>query len=110
MRTRRLLVALDASPGGRHAAELTVRLASLVDGELVGLFVEDERVVLGGSGWALRRRMNNLNNLLNNLNNSGNFTEIHQNLAVFFRNLANFQFSLHFLEIPRKFHQNFDEN
>ena len=54
--------------------------------------------------------MNNLNNLLNNLNNSGNFTDFYQNLAVFIGISANFHSSGHFLEIPRKFHQNFDEN
>ena len=54
--------------------------------------------------------MNNLNNLLNNLKNSGNFAEFHQNLAFFFRNLENFHFFEHSLEIPRKFHQNFGEN
>ena len=57
--------------------------------------------------------MNHLNNLLNNLNNSENFTEFfqfYQNVAVFLRNLANFHSLGHFLEIPKKFHQNFDEN
>ena len=58
----------------------------------------------------LRMRMNNLNNLLNNLKNSGNFAEFHQNLAFFFRNLENFHFFEHALEIPRKFHENFEEN
>lgn len=38
---RRVLVALDASPGSLAAAKSAVRLAALFDAELTGLFVED---------------------------------------------------------------------
>lgn len=45
MIVRRVLVALDASPGGRTAVEATARLAARLHAELVGLFIEDDRLL-----------------------------------------------------------------
>lgn len=42
---RRVLVALDASPGSLAAARAAAQLASRVDAELAGLFVEDLRLL-----------------------------------------------------------------
>lgn len=42
---RRVLVALDASPGSRDAARAAAHLASRLDAELAGLFVEDQRLL-----------------------------------------------------------------
>lgn len=45
-RIRRILVALDASPGSRAAARAAARAAVLLRAELVGLFVEDQDLLL----------------------------------------------------------------
>ncbi|HSR40922.1 MAG TPA: universal stress protein [Longimicrobiales bacterium] len=42
---RRILVAIDPSPHGRAAVEMAARLAALLEAELEGLYVEDERLL-----------------------------------------------------------------
>jgi len=42
---RRILVAIDPSPHGRAAVEVAGRLAALIEAELEGLYVEDERLL-----------------------------------------------------------------
>jgi hypothetical protein len=44
-RIDRVLVAIDASPGSLAAADSAARIASLLDAELVGLFVEDRALL-----------------------------------------------------------------
>lgn len=44
VRVRRILLALDASPDSRAALDLVSRLAALLEAELRGLYVEDERL------------------------------------------------------------------
>lgn len=43
---RRILVAFDPSPHGRAAVEMAGHLAALLEAELEGLYVEDERLLL----------------------------------------------------------------
>ena len=45
---RRILVALDASPGSMAALEAAARVATRLDAELVGLYVEDENLLKVG--------------------------------------------------------------
>lgn len=45
VRIRRILVALDVSPGSLAAAEVAVELAALLEAELLGLFVEDPELL-----------------------------------------------------------------
>lgn len=45
MKVRRILVALDASPASLRAAEAAAELAAALGAELVGLFVEDVRLI-----------------------------------------------------------------
>ena len=45
MNVERILVAIDASPGSLAAAETAARLAALLNAELEGLFVEDDRLL-----------------------------------------------------------------
>ena len=51
--TRRILVAIDASPASLAAADSAARVASLLEAELEGLFVEDREILrLGESALA----------------------------------------------------------
>lgn len=43
--SRRIVVALDASPGSRAACEAAVELARSLEADLLGLFVEEERLL-----------------------------------------------------------------
>jgi nucleotide-binding universal stress UspA family protein len=45
VKVERILVAIDDSPGSLSATEAAARLAALLDAELLGLFVEDDRLL-----------------------------------------------------------------
>jgi nucleotide-binding universal stress UspA family protein len=45
---RRILVAMDASPGSIEALKAAAHLAALLQAEIVGLYVEDEALLRGG--------------------------------------------------------------
>lgn len=66
MKIRRILVAVDASPGSLTAAEAAAELAAALGADLVGLFVEDTRL-LSLAEHPLSRQMRHLSRAMRRL-------------------------------------------